>query len=172
MGGWVGEEMHEWWEAVAAVKRVNPATKHRVAATGVYDTRSPPRSMSLEEEAALAGIIDVVAKWNGHDSSFLLATGGNGVNEFTFKQLGHQLWLCGSEVDGKRRPPHGPGDAAQRIASLPFAVCPLSLRDLTCRRGWSLHPTPSAACSQAAVAADSPTLYSPACGVFALLSGI
>ena len=46
MGGWVGEwlgglvagsggeEMHEWWEAVAAVKRVNPATKHRVAATG------------------------------------------------------------------------------------------------------------------------------------------
>ena len=41
----------------------------------------------------------------GHDSSMLLATGGNGVKEITDMQLGHQLWLCGSEVPGKHLPP-------------------------------------------------------------------
>ena len=58
-----------------------------------------------------------MAKWYGHDSSILLATGSCGVKEFTDMQLGHQLWLCGSEVTGK--PPHGPGGAAQRIATRP-----------------------------------------------------
>ena len=156
--------MREWQDAVAAVQRLNPSTTHRVAAISVYDIRGPPRAMSLEEEAVMVGIIQAVAKWNGHDSSILLATGGNGVKEITDMQLGHQLWLCGSEVDGKRRPPMAP---EMLLSELP--VCPLPSALCRCETSHA-EGDGRYACSQAAVSADSPTLYSRACGVFALLS--
>ena len=97
--------MREWWDAVAAVKRANPATKHRVMPRGVYDARGAPRSMSLKEEDAMDDIIQAVVAWNGHDSSCLVVDDVDGVKEFTNTQLGHQLWLCGSEVEGKEQPP-------------------------------------------------------------------
>ena len=101
----MGEEMCVWRERVEAVKRVNPPTKHRVRPNGVYDARGAPRSMSLKEEDAMDDIIQAVVAWNGHDSSCLVVDDVDGVKEFTNTQLGHQLWLCGSEVEGKEQPP-------------------------------------------------------------------
>ena len=102
---WTEEEMRAWREAVAAVKRVTGRIVHRVTATGVYDPRGPPRALSIQEQWLMADVIRAVADWNGHDSAILLATGGEGVKKFTDKQLGHQLWLCGSDVMGRQRPP-------------------------------------------------------------------
>ena len=74
----------------------------------------------------MVGIIQAVAKWNGHDSSILLATGGNGVKAFTDMQLGHQLWLCGSEVPGQQRPPMAPEVLLSELPPDPSKSWPLA----------------------------------------------
>lgn len=106
---WTAEEMRAWEDAVAAVKRVAAPTVHRVTATGAYDSRGPPRALSLQEQWCLSHVISAVAHWNGHDSNILLATGGEGVNKFTTTQLGHQKWLVGPQSpDGTRWPSLAP----------------------------------------------------------------
>ena len=89
--------MRQWNEAVATVKRVTGPILHRMTASGIYDPRGPPRSLSLHEQFLMSDAMQAVAAWNGHDSSILLAPGGEGVKQFSHKQLGFQKWLCGSE---------------------------------------------------------------------------
>ena len=74
----------------------------------------------------MGGIIQAVAKWYGHGSSILLATGGNGVKAFTDMQLGHQLWLCGSEVPGKHLPPMAPEVLLSELPPDPSKSWPLA----------------------------------------------
>ena len=102
---WTEEEMRAWRDAVAAVRRVTGHIVHRVTATGVYDRRTAPRALSLQDAWRMADVIRAIAGWNGYDSAILLATGGEGVKQFTDTQLVHQLWLCGSDANGRQRPP-------------------------------------------------------------------
>ena len=70
--------MRLWRQAVAAVRRVTGPTQRRVTASGVYDRRGPTKSLTLHEQWLLNDVIQAVAAWNGHDSSILLAAGGDG----------------------------------------------------------------------------------------------
>ena len=84
----------------------------------------------------MVGIIQVVAKWNGHDSSMLLAIGGNGVKKFTDMQLGHQLWLCGSEVPDKHLPRMAPEVLlSELLRSWPLAALAMYQQQVQC---WHL----------------------------------
>ena len=72
----------------------------------------------------------------GHDSSILLATGGNGVKEFTDMQLGHQLWLCGSEVPDKHLPRMAPEVLlSELLRSWPLAALAMYQQQVQC---WHL----------------------------------
>ena len=72
----------------------------------------------------------------GHDSSILLATGGNGVKEITDMQLGHQLWLCGSEVPDKHLPPMAPEVLlSELLRSWPLAALAMYQQQVQC---WHL----------------------------------
>ena len=91
---WTAEEIAEWEDKVAQVRRLKPPARTRVSEAGVYDKRGPPVAMDHATANALAALVADVEQWGGHLSSVLVAH--DGVKRFTDTQLAFQLRMLNS----------------------------------------------------------------------------